>query len=64
MMDQQEVRIVHLYDRQPAEISVKLEKNSKGYNWEISYRGENVDEVLAKIREVNQKLMAEYGGGQ
>lgn len=61
MMDQQEVRIVHLYDRQPAEISVKLEKNSRGYNWEISYRGENLDEVLAKIREANKKLQEEYG---
>lgn len=58
---EQEVKIVHLYDRQPAEISVKLEKNSKGYNWEISYRGENLDEVLAKIREANNKLQAEYG---
>lgn len=63
-MENQELKIIHLYDRQPAEISVKLEKNTKGYNWEISYRGENVDEVLARIREVNQKLMAEYGGGQ
>jgi len=63
-METQEMKIIHLYDRQPAEISVKLERNSKGYNWEISYKGENADEVLAKIREVNQKLMAEYRGGQ
>jgi hypothetical protein len=58
---EQEVKIVHLYDRQPPEVNIKLEKNSKGYNWEISYRGENLDEVLAKIREANNKLQAEYG---
>lgn len=63
-MEAQEMKIIHLYDRQPAEISVKLERNSKGYNWEISYRGEDAEAVLAKIREINQKLLSEYGGGQ
>ena len=43
-----ELKIVHLYDRQAPEITIKLEKNSKGYNWEISYKGEDINEVLEK----------------
>lgn len=60
----EEMKVIHLYDKQPRDISIKLEKNSKGYNWEISYAGEDIEAVLSKIRETNQKLQAEYGGGQ
>lgn len=61
-MGNEELKIIHLYDRQDPEIQVKLEKNSKGYNWEITFKGEDADAVLAKIREVNKKLNEEYGG--
>ncbi|MDE4542287.1 hypothetical protein [Thermoanaerobacterium sp. R66] len=61
-MDTQEMKIIHLYDKQPKDISVKLEKNTKGYNWEISYAGEDIEVVLARIREANKKLQEEYGG--
>lgn len=57
-----EMKIIHLYDKQPKDISIKLEKNTKGYNWEISYAGEDIEAVLTKIREANEKLTKEYGG--
>ena len=58
----EEMKIVHLYDKQPKDISIKIEKNSKGYNWEISYACEDLDAVLAKVREANERLQKEYGG--
>ena len=59
-----EMKIIHLYDKQPREISVKLEKNSKGYNWEISYAGEDFETVLAKIQKIDESLKSEYGGNR
>lgn len=60
----EETRIIHIYDKQPPVVKVKLERNSKGYNWEISYEHEDLDIALAKIREANERLKTEYGGGQ
>ncbi|MGF7431065.1 hypothetical protein PQV03_09910 [Thermoanaerobacterium thermosaccharolyticum] len=57
-----EMKVIHLYDKQPKDISIKLEKNTKGYNWEISYAGEDIEAVLTRIREANEKLQKEYGG--
>jgi hypothetical protein len=57
----EDLRITHIYDRQPGQVHVRLEKNSRSYNWEISYTHEDAGVVLAKIREVNAKLKAEYG---
>lgn len=42
-------------------IKIKLEKNSKGFNYEISVAGEEVDEIMALIAEANEKLEAAYG---
>jgi len=47
--------------------SVKLEKNSKGYNWELRLdfdRHEDgaVEETLKELEEINKKLLKTYGG--
>ena len=42
-------------------IKVKLMKMSKGYQWELTYEHTDNDELLAKIRDLDQKLRAEYG---
>jgi hypothetical protein len=55
------LQITHVYDRQPGLVHIRLEKNSKGYNWEISYSDEDEEAVLSKIREVNARLTKEYG---
>ena len=57
----QELQITHIYDRQPGLVHIKVEKNSRGFNWEVSYAHENEDVALQKIREVNEKLRAEFG---
>lgn len=57
----EELKVLHLYDRQPGQIHIRLERNSKGYNWEISYAHEDQEAVLKKIREVDVQLRAEYG---
>ena len=43
--------------------SVKLVKNTKGFNWEIKLRGSPVfgDEELKRLNELNDKLEQKYG---
>jgi hypothetical protein len=59
--EMEHLQITHVYDRLPGIVHVRLEKNSKGYNWEISFSHEDSEAALGKIREVNAKLKAEYG---
>jgi hypothetical protein len=54
----EQVEICHKYGAHP--IRVKLEKNSKGYNYEISIAGSDIDEILAQVQEADQKIKAEY----
>lgn len=54
--------VKHEYGGSPEPIKIKLEKNSKGYNFEISVSGGDVDEILAKIADAKKKLESEYGG--
>jgi hypothetical protein len=42
-------------------INVKVEKNSRGYNFEVSVNGAtNIDEALALVKEAEAKLKAEF----
>ena len=46
-------------------IKVKLSKMSKSYQWELTYEGEDIDAVIAKLKEADEKLRAIYNeGGQ
>jgi hypothetical protein len=53
--------VVHKYDRQASRLSVRLEKNSRGFTWEVAYSGEDLDDVLDRIAEANQRLQDDYG---
>lgn len=58
----EEVIVKHLYQQQPRRVRIKLEKGKVGqHSWEIDAEGETVDEVLAKIREANNRMKSEYG---
>lgn len=57
----EELQIYHISGGSPDPIKIKVEKNSKGYNWEVSVAGANIDEILAKIGDANAKLKAAYG---
>jgi hypothetical protein len=60
-MDEQ--HIYHHSDNDGARINVKVEKNTKGFNYEATVTGaKSVDEALSLLKEVQQKLQAEYGG--
>jgi hypothetical protein len=46
---------------------IKLEKNSKGYNWEVSLDWDRhqegaQDEALRELEIINNKLTIKYGG--
>ena len=45
-----------------AKINAKVERNSKGYNWEVTVTGaSSPDEALALIEEAEAKLKARFG---
>jgi len=43
-------------------IKVKLMKMSKGYQWEITYEGENDEAVLRRIKDMETNLRKEFSG--
>ena len=59
-MNAQEIVVRHVTEKTEKDLRVTLTKNTKGYNWEVSYSGEDLDAVLSKIREVDQQLRTEY----
>jgi len=42
-------------------IKVKLMKMSKGYQWELTYEGEKVEDVIARLQEADTKLREVWG---
>jgi hypothetical protein len=59
--DAQVIRVVH-ESNGPAKINVKVEKNTKGYNYEATVTGgHSVAEAMAILREAMTKLAEEYG---
>lgn len=45
----------------PSTSSVKLIKNTKGYNWEIKIYNENTDEMMNQLLSIEEKLKSVYG---
>ena len=42
--------------------SIKLVKNSKGYNWEIKLRDMNqIDLQLQRLDDINKRMIEKYG---
>lgn len=47
--------------------SLKLERNSKGYNWEIKLlknEGETDEDVFKRVQALNQLYVDNYGSGE
>ena len=56
--------IHHIYDKSDT-VKIKLMKMSKGMQWELTYEGEDLDAVIAKLKEADEKLRVIYEeGGQ
>jgi hypothetical protein len=57
-----EEHIYHHSDNDGVRISIKVEKNTKGFNYEASISGaKNVDEAFAALRDAQYRLEKEYG---
>ena len=56
------VNHIHRYENAEPGVRIKLERNSRGYNWEVAYEHLDLNTALAKVREANERLQAEYGG--
>jgi hypothetical protein len=54
--------VVHEIGKSPEPCKVKLEKNSRGYNWELSYSGAEFNEIIQKIQYANLQMLELYGG--
>ena len=55
--------IHHIYDKNDT-IKIKLMKMSKSMQWELTYEGEDVDAVIVKLKEADEKLRAIYKEGE
>ena len=44
--------------------SVKLIKNTKGYQWEIKCMNKDLDEAIVKIEKADKTLREKYGNWQ
>ena len=54
--------IYHHSDTNGPRINVKVEKNTKGFNYEVTVTGaQTVDEALSLLKDAQQKLQAEFG---
>ncbi len=56
MAGEQVIRHEH-YNFREQEFKVTLKRGTRGdYGWEISYNGSDIEEVISKIREADEKL--------
>jgi hypothetical protein len=63
MCDQSKTLTVeHIYGAQVEPYKVKLERNTRGFNWEISVAGADLEDVMARIDEANEIMKAKFGG--
>lgn len=42
-------------------IVIKVEKNSKGYNWELRVSGEDEVQVLSRLDRLTAQMKSRYG---
>lgn len=52
----------HVYHHsEPPGVRVKLEKNSRGYGWEVTATAPTVAETMRLLQEADAQLRATYG---
>lgn len=58
----EEQHIYHHSDNDGARINVKVEKNSKGFNYEATVTGaKTVEEAIGLLKDAQQKLQTAFG---
>lgn len=59
----EEQHIYHHSDSDGARVNVKVERNSRGFNYEATITGaKTVDEAMTMLQEAEGKLKTAYGG--
>lgn len=54
--------IYYHHDSDGPRITMKLEKNTKGYNWEVAVSGaKTVEEAMRLLKQGQEELTAAYG---
>lgn len=62
MTEPNEQHVYHHYDNDGARITVKVEKNSRGFNYEASVSGaKTIDEAMDLLTKTQEKLNTYYG---
>ena len=57
----EEQHVYHHNDSDGARINVKVEKNSRGFNYEATVTGaKSVDEAMSLLKEAESRLKAEF----
>ena len=57
-----ELHILHRYLSNEDPVRLKLIKNTKGYSWEISVAQPDPETALSTLRDIEQRVKAEFGG--
>jgi len=52
----------HVYGGTPEPVKIKVEKNSRGFNWEVAVTGPHVAAVLMDIDYAVKELQERFGG--
>ena len=61
----EEQHIYHHSDSDGARINVKVEKNTKGFNYEATVTGaQTVEEAMKLLKDAESQLKATYGGAE
>lgn len=57
----EDVKVFHITEPAPMKVNVKIEKNSKGYNWEVTVTSApNTAVAIAEIVKADQELAKIY----
>ena len=58
------LEVRHIHEDPERNYHIKVERNSRGENWEISIRALTLEETLALVNEAYRKLEAQYSAIQ
>ena len=62
MNNRRKQTIYHVNVKNPPTINMKVEKNSRGYNFEVSIQGaETIEQALQIIEDAEKQLNEKYG---
>lgn len=56
-------KVLHIHEHRNPDhepIAIKLIKNTKGYGWEISIKGQHSQAVLAEVETINDEMEKKY----